>query len=675
MVVLFPGLSYRYQFIPYRIDLYALCLTVILFLPIIVLYISMGVTAVETGLVLSGLLGLFLLICAYAAIGLFMSSLTSYQVVAAIATLSALALFNFIGTVGQEIAFIREITYWLSINGRASNMVAGLICSDDVIYFLAVIGMFLGFSILRIQDQKIRLPWYFKYARYILVLLIVVAVGYISSRPKMMAFYDTTHNKRMTLSVTSQEIVNKLDGPLTITTFCNILDGDFDIGAPKNVKRDQELFKKYLRFKPEIKLEYVYYYAPPVDTSIYANYPGESLEQMAKKIALTKRFNFKKLKSLEEVEQTVDLKPEEYRFVRMIERGSGERSFLRIFNDMFRQPGEAEISAALKKLIVEPVKVGFLVGHGERDIYKPGDRDYSLFVSSLPFRGSMINRGFDLTPLNLENADDIAADINMLIIADMRESLSQHEEEVIDRYIARGDNIMILADARRQESMNPLLSRFGVELKEGVLVQPSELFAPVLITAIGTDRTGELSKSPSGFWNVLQNHRNNVIIMNGVAALDTVAHTGYNFVPLLTTNPELAWLDLNLESMNQDKVTCDSLLGERKGAYLTVLAAIRKIEEQEQRVMIFGDADFMSNSELLNNREGIYARNMTLIPEAFSWLSNGEFPVRPSYPPNKGTDISLTADDVAKVKIIYVWVIPAVFVLLGFLIWFRRRGR
>lgn len=53
---------------------------------------------------LTGLLGIYLLICAYAAIGLFMSTLTSYQVVAAVGTLTLLAVLNFIGGVGQDIA-------------------------------------------------------------------------------------------------------------------------------------------------------------------------------------------------------------------------------------------------------------------------------------------------------------------------------------------------------------------------------------------------------------------------------------------------------------------------------------------------------------------------------------------------------------------------------------------
>ena len=82
----------------------------------------------DYGLVFTGLLGIYLLICAYAAIGLFMSCLTSYQVVAAIGTLALLAALNFVGGMWQGIDLIRDITYWLSISGRADELIAGLIC-------------------------------------------------------------------------------------------------------------------------------------------------------------------------------------------------------------------------------------------------------------------------------------------------------------------------------------------------------------------------------------------------------------------------------------------------------------------------------------------------------------------------------------------------------------------
>ena len=70
-------------------------------------------------MVLVGLLGLYLLICAYAAIGIFMSSLTSYQIVAAIGTFAVLMLLSMIGGWWQDYDFVRDVTYWLAMPGRS----------------------------------------------------------------------------------------------------------------------------------------------------------------------------------------------------------------------------------------------------------------------------------------------------------------------------------------------------------------------------------------------------------------------------------------------------------------------------------------------------------------------------------------------------------------------------
>lgn len=65
--------------------IYSLILVGILFL--FVGFTAWNVPSFDMSLALSGLLGIYLVICSYAAIGLFMSCLTSYQVVAAVATL------------------------------------------------------------------------------------------------------------------------------------------------------------------------------------------------------------------------------------------------------------------------------------------------------------------------------------------------------------------------------------------------------------------------------------------------------------------------------------------------------------------------------------------------------------------------------------------------------------
>ena len=75
-----------------------------------VVYAAFTVENFELPVVLVGLLGLFLLTCTYVAVGLFVSSLTSYQFVAAIGTFIILMLLSMVGGWWQEYDIIRDVT-------------------------------------------------------------------------------------------------------------------------------------------------------------------------------------------------------------------------------------------------------------------------------------------------------------------------------------------------------------------------------------------------------------------------------------------------------------------------------------------------------------------------------------------------------------------------------------
>lgn len=647
----------------------SLLFVVILALPLAVMFIA--VPATDVPLVLAGLLSMFLLMLTYCAIGLFMSSLTSYQVVAAVATLSALAFLNYVGQIGQSSPFIRDITYWLSIKGRASEMVGGLICSDDVIYFLSVILLFLWFSVIKLDNERTRRSFRGKAGRYAAAMATVIVIGYISSRPAVMTFYDATYAKQRTLSEESQKVMEQLDGPLTITTYVDIFDPEFDIASPQSQKDDFARFKMYTRFKPEIRMKYVYYYSAPRDSVLYKQYPGMSVEQIAREVARKKKCNPRRLVSAESLKDRIDLKAEGYRFVRVVERGSGEQARLRLFDDMHRHPSETEISAALKKMIVEPVKVGALTGHYERSITKKGDQDYSIFATRGRFRQSMINQGFDVVEVDLSNGGSIPEEISILMIAEARERLSETELEEIDRFVARGGNLMILADVGRQESINPLLARFGIRISEGILAQPSATNPYNLIPCRGTQGAAEQMK---GFYrNMVRYAQRAAVTMPGAVALEVIDTTRFRPLVLLQTD-STAWIERQTTDFIDEQPSPDPGVGERLGHYPTAVALTRQLDGKQQRIIVLGDADCFSNAELTaGERPGILSYNFSMIPGSFRWLCYGEFPVSAAHRPNRDTDILLTPMSLPVVKQIYCFWIPLLIGVAGLVVWLRRR--
>ncbi|MFR7878061.1 MAG: ABC transporter permease [Butyricimonas paravirosa] len=121
-----------------------------------VIYSAFVVKQLDVSMVLTGLLGVYLLICAYAAIGLFMSSITSYQVVAAMGTLAIFALLNVIKGIRQNIDFVRKLLTSCRLMAVATSLLR-MICSEDLLYFLIVIVLFNAFY-LRLKAIRQKTP-------------------------------------------------------------------------------------------------------------------------------------------------------------------------------------------------------------------------------------------------------------------------------------------------------------------------------------------------------------------------------------------------------------------------------------------------------------------------------------------------------------------------------------
>ncbi len=623
---------------------------------------------VDIPAILSGLLGLYLLICAYAAIGLFMSSLTSYQVVAAMGTFAALFALNFVGRMWQDIEFVRDITYWLSINGRASEFISGLICSEDLFYFLIVSALFISLTIIRLQAKRQKLRISVTISKYMLVVAGAMMLGYLSSRPKLMSYYDTTRTKVNTLTENSQDIVARMDGELTITTFVNILDRYYYYGLPQSVNEDLQRFRQYWRFKPEIKFKYVRYYDKADNPDLDRNYPNLSDRERMIKMTQSWRLDSNMFIRPEEVKKIVDLSPEGNRFVRLLERGNGQKTFLRVYDDPYVHPFESEISAAFKRLVMELPQVAFLKGHGERDCIREGDRDYGRFAQDKPFRYSLINNGFDFRELTL--GSDIPEDIKILVIADMRNPLTPEENERLNRYIARGGNLLITGEPRRQEAMNPLIEQFGVQFMPGRLVKKSENYQPDFIISTPTKEAGEFSYI---FKNMIAWEQ--VVTMPSTTGLAYTADKGFTVTPLFVSDTTGCWNEVETTDFIDDTVRFNPAAGEVERLYTTALALSRKVGEKEQKIFILGDADCISNGEISISRKNIMASNYSLINAAFYWMSDEEVPInvtRPT-PPDRAIRLSLTGMEIWRV--IFMGGVPATLTFFSILIWIRRRGR
>ncbi len=271
----------------------AYCGILIMILVLFALAGGYSMHVMDWGLVICGMIGLYLLICAYSAIGLYMSSLTSYQVVAAISTLAVLALLNFIGGLFQTYEAARHITYFLSISGRTERFIDGLISTEDVCYFLIIIALFIFLTGMKLQAGRESRSAAVKTGRYALLFSLLILAGYLSSRPVLTGYLDMTATYTQTLTAGTREVIEKMDKPLRITTYVNLLAEKYYRARPEDNSMDEARFDQYRRYIPDLQMDYVYYYDTTGNDQLYKDNPGLSLKALARKKAYVEGIDFK----------------------------------------------------------------------------------------------------------------------------------------------------------------------------------------------------------------------------------------------------------------------------------------------------------------------------------------------------------------------------------------------
>jgi ABC-2 type transport system permease protein len=112
-------------------------------------------TDLDLGKLAAGLLGLTLVVAAFAAIGLFMSSLTEQPTVAAVTTFGLLLLLWILDWAGNSGLDSSNLMAYLSMLRHYEPLLKGLFNSTDVAYYLLVTTLFLGFSIRRLDATRL----------------------------------------------------------------------------------------------------------------------------------------------------------------------------------------------------------------------------------------------------------------------------------------------------------------------------------------------------------------------------------------------------------------------------------------------------------------------------------------------------------------------------------------
>jgi len=112
-------------------------------------------TSPDGGKLLSIYLGMLLLVATFTAIGLYLSSLTENQTIAAISTFGVLLMLWIIDWLGGSVSNGQSILSYLSLLRHHQSMLEGVFNTSDIAYYLLLIVGFLVLTIRQLDRERL----------------------------------------------------------------------------------------------------------------------------------------------------------------------------------------------------------------------------------------------------------------------------------------------------------------------------------------------------------------------------------------------------------------------------------------------------------------------------------------------------------------------------------------
>lgn len=450
-----------------------------------------------------------------------------------------------------------------------------------------------------------------RYSFTVLFLAVIGLLAWLSTQYVHQA--DWTAGGRNSLSADSVRLLGTLKEPVQITAYAR--ENDALRGQIK------EMLARYQRSKSDITLEFVN--------------PDKEPER------------------IRELGVTLDGE------LRVSYQGRSER---------VQELSEQAISNALLRTARQGERwISFLAGHGERDPLGQANHDLGNFGADLQ------RKGLKVQTLNLAQNPQIPDNTSLLVIASPQVALLAGEVELIRAYLDRGGNLLWLTDPGENAGLEKLAETFGIEKLPGIIVDATtQLFGIqnpdfVLVTEYPAHPVTRELKIMSLFPRT--------------AALEWNPNETWQGQPILSTL-DRAWTETGELS---GEIRFDAGGEERAGPLDIGFAFTRPLESaapaeattgsetpeagREQRVIVVGDGDFLSNAYLGNGGNPDLGLNMV------NWLSNDDdfIAIRAKAAPDQTLDLSAAAQ--TAIALGFLILLPLALIGSGLFIWLRRRKR
>ena len=417
---------------------------------------------------------------------------------------------------------------------------------------------------------------------------------------------DWTTGARNTISDDTRKLLDVMEQPVNITAFVR----DDDLVR----SQVQDLIGSYQRFKDDIALEFI---------------NPDTAPERVRELGITSSS--------------------------AIVIGYRDRS------ETIQTLSEQQLSNALLRLSRQDERwIVFLSGHGERMPFGETNHGMGIFSQELQ------RKGLNVQTINLAETV-IPSNTNLLVLASPRVNLLPGELDILHAYVEQGKNLLWLMEPGELHGLETLAEQLGITALPGMVVDAnSQMFGienPAFVVVPGYpqhDITREMTA---------------VSVYPEATALEINDTGTWKAIPLLSTL-QRAWTELDeLEG----EIAFNPGTDERAGPLDIGVVLTRPLSPEdpdetggtapEQRIVVIGDGDFLSNTYLGN------AGNLGLGLNIVHWLSHDDAFIDIQIRSAPDTLLELGRISQAVIGLGFLIGLPLTLLLTGTVIWVRRRRR
>ena len=314
--------------------------------------------------------------------------------------------------------------------------------------------------------------------------------------------------------------------------------------------------------------------------------------------------------------------------------------------------GEGQITSAIGYVTSENLPVLYTVeGHGEKDM------DSSI-------KEDIEKANMDIKSLNLLTEGTVPDDADCLIIYSPSTDFSSDEKDAIIEYLENGGKAIIFSDYTTEDMPNfdAILENYGVQRTEGVVFEGDNQHYAMqmpyyLVPTINS--TDASSETASAGYYVLAPYA------QGIKQLDDVRDTVKIESILTTSDQAYSKTDLNSNTIEKED-------GDVEGPFDLGVSITESLDDDKETQIVYYSTSNLMDSQ---TNQMVSGGNEKLIMESLKWMTDTEESASVSIP-SKSLEVSyltITDYDAAFWKICTIALIPGIFLVIGFVVWIKRR--